>query len=130
MELHVYADLGERHVSSLRTPEIRALLLRIQDMHTPETASRVRQTLSQVFRHAVNIGLIEHDPAATLHGTLKKARSSHFSAVTNKPEIGALLRAIDGYTGQPHVQIALRLLPLTMLLPLRILLPLLSHTKA
>jgi hypothetical protein len=45
-----------------------------------------------------------------LHGALKPIVVKHMAAVLEPAKAGELLRAIDGYTGQPMTKAALRAL--------------------
>ncbi|MGH8590633.1 MAG: tyrosine-type recombinase/integrase, partial [Gammaproteobacteria bacterium] len=82
-----------------------------------DTAHRVLQNCGQVFRFAVATGRAVRDPAADLRGALATVRGSHFASITEPKDIGALLRAIDGYQGTFPVRCALRLAPLTFVRP-------------
>ena len=82
-----------------------------------ETARRLRSTCGQVFRYAISTGRAERDPSADLRGALTAPRVKHRAAVTDPTAIGAMLRAIDGYNGQPITLAALRLAPLLFVRP-------------
>jgi integrase len=63
----------------------------------------------QVFRYGVQTGRCERNIAADLHGALKPHITRHFAAITEPAKVGELLRAIDGYSGQPATRAALKL---------------------
>ena len=115
MEIHVYPALGDRPIAEITTPELHEFLTNLQSTHSAETAHRVRQTLSQVFRHAVNIGYIHADPTTTLAGTIKRASWKRMAAVTTPGEIGKLLNRIDEYEGYESVHALFKLMPFLML---------------
>ena len=46
-------------------------------------------------------GRCERSPVTDLHGALKPIVVKHMAAVLEPAKAGELLRAIDGYTGQP-----------------------------
>jgi len=48
---------------------------------------------------------------------LKKPVKKHFAAITDPSQVGALLRAIQGYAGTPVVRSALQLSPMLMVRP-------------
>ena len=56
-------------------------------------------------------GRAERDCTADLRGALPPVTGGHFAAITEPAKIGELLRAIDGYGGQPSTAYALRLAP-------------------
>jgi integrase len=73
--------------------------------------------LSRVFRYAVATGRAERDPAADLRGAIASVRTRNFAAVIDPKSVGALLRAIENYQGQPSVIYALKLAPLVFVRP-------------
>jgi integrase len=62
-----------------------------------------------VFRYAVNTGRAERDPSMDLLGALTAPQVNHRATIVDPKSIGALLRAIDGFDGQPTTHAALRL---------------------
>jgi integrase len=70
-----------------------------------------------VLRFAVASGRAKRDPAADLKGALAPVKVQSHAAIIEPKRIGALLRAIDGYQGQPAVMFALRLAPLVFVRP-------------
>ena len=56
-------------------------------------------------------------PAADLRGALTPVKSKHFPGLTDPVQVGALLRNIDEYQGQPAVQYALKLAPYVFVRP-------------
>ena len=75
------------------------------------------QKCSQVFRYAIATGRAERYPTIDLRGALAPVVTESRAAVTDPAKVGALLRAIDGYVGQPTTQAALRLAALLFLGP-------------
>jgi integrase len=69
------------------------------------------------MRYAVASGLIESNPARDLRDALKQVDTRHHASVKDPARVGALLRAIDGYEGQPATAAALRLAPLVFVRP-------------
>jgi integrase len=70
-----------------------------------------------VFRYAIATGRAVRDPTPDLRGALPSAKGGHFAAIIEPSEIGALLRAIDGFKGTFIVQCALKLAPLLFVRP-------------
>lgn len=116
-ETWVFPIIGAQPMRALEPPELLRLLRRIEAKGKHETASRVRQRIGQVFRYAIATGRADRDPTADLKGALMPAATQHRAAITTPAEFGALLRAIDGYSGQPASRAALRLAPLTFVRP-------------
>ncbi|MEP2734826.1 MAG: site-specific integrase [Erythrobacter sp.] len=71
----------------------------------------MRSFASRVFRYAVATARSESDPAHALRGALAVPVVKHFAAITDPARLGELLRAMDGYSGEPATMIALKLTP-------------------
>jgi integrase len=71
----------------------------------------MRSLAGRIFRYAVATSRATSDPSNFLRGALITPKVKHHSALLSAPEVGALLRAIDGFDGQPLTCLALRLTP-------------------
>ena len=109
--------LGAMPIATITVQGLRSVLLKMQDSGTLETAHRVRALAERVFRYAIATGRAERNVAGDLRGTLAAVSTTHFAAITEPDEIGGLLRAIDGYQGQPSVMYALRMAPYVFVRP-------------
>jgi integrase len=116
-EADAFPWIGARPIEELTAPEILRTLRRIEERGALDTAHRVLQTSSQVFRYAIATGRAHRDPCADLRGALPPAKGDHYAAITDPSEVGALLRAIDGYAGDYVTRHALRLAPLLFVRP-------------
>jgi integrase len=103
--------VGGRPISEIRPPELLAVLKKLEARGNLETARRTRAFASRVFRYAVATGRASADPAALLRGALTAPVRKHHAAILDPKRVGELLRAIDGYEGQPITQIALKFAP-------------------
>lgn len=113
----LYPYVGSRPIASITAQELLAALRRIEARGTHETAHRVRSLAGRVFRYAVATGRAQHDVAADLKDALAPVKSRNFASVTEPARVGELLRAIDGYSGQPITAFALKLAPLVFVRP-------------
>ena len=111
------ADLGERPVSAIEPPDLLAPLRRIEARGHHETARRARSVASRIFRYGVASGYCPRDPAGDLRGALTAPVVTNRAAITNPTDVGALMRAIDGYQGALITRLALQLLALTFVRP-------------
>lgn len=109
--------LGSKPITQITAPEILAVARKLEARGKHETAHRLRQRCSQVFRYAVATGRAERDPTVDLRGALAPIVVQHRAAITDPQRIGELLRAIDGYQGQPSATAALKLAPLLFVRP-------------
>jgi len=117
LDQHVFPALGPTPISEIEAPEILATLRKLVTRGTIDTAGRVRQTISAIFRYAIATGRAKRDPAHDLRDALPRAESRNFAAITEPAQIGALLRAIDGFQGTVTVLAALKLSPLVFVRP-------------
>ncbi len=103
--------LKSRPIASITAPDLLRELRKVEAKGAHDTAHRVRQRASQVFRYAIAAGLYgcERDPAQDLRGALAPIVTTNHPAITEPRAVGALLRAVDGYRGQPAVAFALKL---------------------
>lgn len=114
---HIFPSLGARPITGIEAPELLIVLQRIEARGTHETARRVRSQCDRVFRYAIATGRAKHNIVADLRGALTVPTVEHFASITDPVQVGGLLRAIDGYQGQPSAMAALKLSPLVFLRP-------------
>jgi integrase len=118
LKTYVLPEFGRWPITDITAPELLKLLRRIAPRGKRlETAHRVRALCSRVFRYAIQTGRAERDPAQDLKGALAPAKTTSFAAITDPKALGAMLRAIDGYHGQPATRAALQVLALTFVRP-------------
>jgi integrase len=109
--------LGNRPIASIEAPDLLAVLRRLEARGVHDTAHRVRAVVGRVFRYGIATGRAQRDISADLKGALApKATRSHPS-ITNPAKVGQLLRAIDGFDGQPATGAALKLAPYVFVRP-------------
>lgn len=117
LEMHTFPTIGDRPLTEITAREILPILRRIEARGHIENAHRVCQYTGAVFRYAIACGRAENDPTAALRGALKTQKARHHPSITDPAAIGALLRAIDGYTGEHATSCALRFAPLVFVRP-------------
>lgn len=110
-------SIGSIHVKKLRAAEVLAVCRRLEAKGKYESAHRARALASRVMRYGVATGRCEHDPCAYLRGALKPVKVTNRAAITEPAKLGELLRAIDGYQGQPSTAYALKILPYLFVRP-------------
>ncbi len=112
-----FPAFGDRPVAEITARELLALLRQIEGRGLYETARRLRSTCGMVFRYAIATGRAERDPSLDLRGALTTPQVSHRATIVDPIAIGALLRAIVGFDGQPTTQAALRIAPYVFVRP-------------
>jgi len=113
----IYPHLGNLPITDIEPPLALQVLRKIEAKGKHETAHRMRQRISQIYRFAISEGRATRDPSADLRGLLKSAPAKNRAAIVQPRELGGLLRAIDAYAGQPATCAALQLAPLLFLRP-------------
>ena len=109
MEKDLFPHLGTTPIASITAPMLLLVLRRVEKRGANETAHSLRQTAGQVFRYGIQTGRCERDPAGDLKGALEPVRVKNLAAVLEPDKVGELMRAIDGYSGQPLTRGALLL---------------------
>jgi len=109
MEKDLFPYIGRMALPEISAPILLDALRRVEKRGANETAHTLRQTAGQVFRYGVQTGRCERSPVTDLHGALKPVVVKHMAAVLEPVKAGELLRAIEGYTGQPMTKAALQL---------------------
>jgi len=117
LERIYFPSLGSRPISTIGAPDLLASLRRVEKAGNVETAHRARGLAGRVFRYAIASGKAHHDVAADLRGALEPAIKRSYPAITDPSEVGALMRAIHGYTGHDVAAAALKLAPLLFVRP-------------
>jgi integrase len=113
----VFPWLGDRAVAEIKPTEVLAVIQRIEQRGTIDTAHRALQNCGQVFRYAVATGRAERDPTGDLRGALPPLRHEHFASITEPAKVAEMLRAFDAFAGTFVVKCALRLAPLLFVRP-------------
>ncbi|MBY0613381.1 MAG: tyrosine-type recombinase/integrase [Beijerinckiaceae bacterium] len=104
--------IGNRPITEITAPEILAILKKVESREQLETAKRLRGVIGEVFRYAMATARAVADPTSALRGAIRLPKPKHFAAITDPREFGGLLRAINGFEGQPTTVAALKLLAL------------------
>ena len=117
LERDLYPYIGNRPIAEITSPELLAVLKRVEERGALETAKRAKQAASLVFRFAIAGGKATNDAAAVVGDQLKPGRKRHFAAITDPKEAGRLLVAIENYQGTPAVKAALAMAPLLFCRP-------------
>ena len=108
-ELYLFPMIGKVPIQTLKAKHVLEALRKVEAKGILSTAQDLKQMAGQVFRYAVQTSRIEHNPVPDLKGALKSHVTKNYSAIVDPVDVGGLLRAIDGYTGQQTTVAALKL---------------------
>ncbi|HEM8819699.1 TPA: integrase arm-type DNA-binding domain-containing protein [Raoultella planticola] len=96
MHNHIFPVIGHLSVTELKPRHFIDLLKSIEKKGLLEVASRTRQHLCNIMRHAVHQGFIDSNPAANLDGVTAPPVKRHYPALPLE-RLPELLGRIDGY---------------------------------
>lgn len=117
---YVYTAVGSTPIADITLSDMRAILNPIGKHGKHETAHRVRSLCERIYRYAIATERAGRNIAADLKGTLAPTEAKGFAAITEAKPFGELLKAIDGYEGQPGTMAALKLAPLVFVRPIEL----------
>ena len=117
LEKYIFPIIGNEHIARMEAPDILAVVRPLEHKGQNETARRMLQIVSQVYRYAVITGRARRNPATELHGAVKPRKTVHRAAITEPAKVGQLLRDCDNYEGYFPIVCALRLAPLVFVRP-------------
>lgn len=117
LELHAFPRFGSTPIGEITPKKVLDACRAVERNDTLETAHRLREHCSCVFRFAIAEGRDLRDPCQDIRDALKRPAVKHFAAITKPGPLAVLLRAIDSYQGSFVVRSALQLTPLLMLRP-------------
>ena len=106
------AAMGRRPIADISSAEVLDVLRSVEKRGRLESARRLRSTIGSVFRYAIATARAENDPTIALRGALIAPKVTHRAAITDPKALGGVLRAIDGFDGQPTTRAALQLMAL------------------
>jgi len=104
------ADLGPLPIADISAGEILRVLQPLEAACKLETARRLREVIGAVFRYAITTARAKNDPTQALRGAIASSKPKHRAAIIEPVAFGGLLRAIEGFQGQPTTKAALQLL--------------------
>jgi integrase len=105
-----FVDLEHRPIGAITASEILSLCRKHERKGQYVTANRMCGVIGEVFRFGIASQVVDADPTHALRGALISPKHKPYAAVTTWKAFGPLLKAIDGYDGQPGTRTALLLL--------------------
>ncbi len=108
LETHVFPFIGNRDITTLRTPDLLIPVRAAEAKQIYEIASRLQQRISAVMRYAVQSGIIRYNPALDMAGALTTVKRQHRPAL-DLSRLPELLSRIGSYKGQSVTRLAVML---------------------
>ncbi len=113
----LFPAFGPRPIAEISAPELLSLFRKAEAKGALDTAHRLRQITSEIFRYGIATMRCNRDISVDLRGALIPSIVRHMPAIINPKDLALLLRSIDSYIGWGVVRTALRLAPLVFVRP-------------
>lgn len=101
LESDVFPMIGAQLITAIRAPEILGIVRRVEARGAVDTAHRLKQMISQIFRFAIVNDWADDDPAAHLTGALHPLPRRQHMARLKQSHTGVLVDAIRTYDADP-----------------------------
>ena len=113
MERDLFPWIGKRPMAKLHAMELLAALQKIEDRQAVETAHRVLDISSQVWKYWLPTAEVEQrNITEGLKARLQPYRGKNFAAILDPKRVGEMMRSIKYYKGGMVVRVALQLSPI------------------
>jgi len=133
LEFHVLPHLGPLSVKEISPMKVLEVLRRVEQptefvrkkgrgartlaVGGPNVARRLRQYIAGIFDVAIATGRAESNPAGPLRVVMTPAKEVAHKKPLTPTQVGALMRALDTYRGDPKTVLAYKLMWWTLLRP-------------
>ena len=105
---YLIPTLGKLPIEDIKSPDMRNLLLKIQDTGKLDMLLKVKGIANGVFKYSVGMGIITVNPVRDLPNDIfKKKPVKHYSTIVDPKEIGPFLEKLERYRGSYEVKTAL-----------------------
>lgn len=108
-EKDLFPWIGSLPLAEVTAPVLLSTLRRVEARGATQLVRDLSEYAGQVFRYGIQSGKTIANPAADLKGAFKHHTVRHAAALVEPVRVGELLRAIEGYAGQPATRAALEL---------------------
>jgi integrase len=109
----IVPEIGAAAIDSVTTRDLLLALKKVEGEGKNDTTHRARETCARIFNYARRLGLVAANPADAelFEGVFASRATQSYPAIVEPKAVGQLLRAIDGFEGQPSTQAALQIAP-------------------
>lgn len=115
---YLFPEIGKLPIEDIKSPDMRNLLLKIQEKGLLDTLRKVKGIANGVFSYSVGMGLISVNPVRDLPNDIfKRQPKNHYATLTNPKDISWLLNKLDKHKGSNEVNTALIMAPHVFLRP-------------
>lgn len=111
LETRIFPRLGNTPVTQLKAMDFVQPLKHVENSGQFEIAHRVAADCCRALDYAVSSGVVENNVAARVGNILKPIPKKHYPCITDKTEIGILLRSIQGYKCSFTMSMCMKIMP-------------------
>src|SRR6478735_8453688 len=115
LKADVFPAIGRRPIAELEPSELLDMLRKVEKRGVNETARRLKQLVSQIFRFAIVTSRAKRDPSADLKDALRATGEPQHHKAMPLLELPTFLQKLDTYSGERQTKLALKLVTLTFL---------------
>jgi integrase len=112
METHIFPFIGQMPITDITPLGLLDVIRKVESAGHIDTAKRLRQRCSSVFRLAILTGRCTSDPAAPLVDALKSPQATPRKAL-KREDIPDFLEALEKYDGTKQTKLMMELMLLT-----------------
>jgi integrase len=112
IEKNILPYLGSRPIKNITTQELLSVIRIMEKIGAIELAHKAKNSVGEVFAFAIATDRADRNIALDLKGAITPVVRKHMATITDQKEVGALLLAMESYTGDIVTKCALRLAPL------------------
>ena len=113
MDEDLLSSLGDYPIADIRPLDVLAVMRKIEGRGAIESAKRILNMASSVFRYGVATGHCFRDPTADIKGALRPPLPPKRRTALPAKEIPVFMQALSAYDGEEATKLALKLLILT-----------------
>ena len=107
---YLIPTLGNLPIEDIKPPDMRDLLLKIQDTGKLDMLQKVKGIANGIFKYSVGMGVISVNPVRDLPNDIfKKKPVKHYPTILDPKKIGPFLEKLEQYSGSYEVKSALRM---------------------
>ncbi|MCO6435371.1 tyrosine-type recombinase/integrase [Nitrosomonas nitrosa] len=114
LEDNVFPIIGRKPIVDISAPLLIMTLKQVDQRGASDTARRIFNSCSRIFRYAISHGLAERNPAAdvTVADIFQPLEKTNYARI-GASELPQLLRDLDSYRGNQYTRMAFQLMLLT-----------------
>jgi integrase len=116
-ENDIFTEIGSMPIADVKPKNVLEAVEKVAKRGANESARRLLQKCSEIFRYAVLKGYVTFDVCRDLKGALPPVETEHHAAITDPDELAGLLKSMESVSGSLVTKLGLELSALLFLRP-------------